>query len=70
MFVTVIAETLADDGGPLKDEEAVETAAFKCLGNTDYALRYMTYLIFDQLVMLILSYNLYLKRGKWSELLQ
>lgn len=48
-------KTLADVGGPLKREKGVDTAVLDRSANTDEALCYVTYLIFDRPHSLILN---------------
>lgn len=44
-------------GGPLEVDKVVNTAAFDCSANTYDALRYVTYLLFGGLYLLILNCN-------------
>lgn len=55
-----------DAGRSLKREKDVDTATFHLLANTDDALRYITYVMFDRLHVLILNYKFYLEGKEWA----
>lgn len=63
-------EALVNARGPLNGGDGVETTALDRLANVNNTLRYVTYLIFFRLHLLIVKYKPYLEAQERSALLK
>lgn len=55
---------MVDVGGLLKGKEGADTAEFDYSTNTDDALRYVAYFMYDVLHSFVLNFNIYSKGKK------